>query len=140
MTFNQDRRRALTGIGAMTLAGLTSSVIFKANAANIKVKTKLPFTGYARTNWSQDRFSYGAYSHIAKNSGVEDIKTLMKPIEDKIYFAGEAVNPNYQSTVHAALESGEAAASALLKTNQKSVAVIGAGAAGLAAAQCLHTS
>lgn len=135
-----SRRTVLSGMGAVTLAGLASATVFKANAKNINVKTKLPFTGYIRTNWSQDPFSYGAYSHVAKDSGVDDIKILAKPVEDKVYFAGEAVNPDYQSTVHAALESGETAANALLKNNKKKVAVIGAGAAGLAAARVIHNA
>lgn len=101
---------------------------------------KLPLSGYIRTNWSQDPFSYGAYSHIAAGSSIQDLVTLGEPILDTVYFAGEALNPNYQSTVHAALESGDSVASTAIAAGHASVAVIGAGAAGLAAAFQLSDS
>ncbi|MEM7040438.1 MAG: FAD-dependent oxidoreductase, partial [Bacteroidota bacterium] len=106
----------------------------------MNIKTKLPFKGYLRTNWSRDPFTFGAYSHIAKGSGIEDLKIAGAPLNDRIFFAGEAMNTHYQSTVHAAIESGQENAQSIITLGSKSVAVIGAGAAGLAAAKDLHAA
>ncbi|NQY61975.1 MAG: FAD-dependent oxidoreductase, partial [Cognatishimia sp.] len=54
---------------------------------------------------------------------------------EQLFFAGEAAHPEYNSTVHAAYESGQIAAEAIYDTTDaESVAVIGAGVSGLAAA------
>ena len=94
-------------------------------------------TGYIRTNWSQDPFSYGSYSHIARGSSRDDIHELAKPIDNRIYFAGEATHPEYNSTVHAAHEAGLIAADAVRADGHKAIAIVGAGMAGLSAAQRL---
>ncbi len=93
--------------------------------------------GYLRTNWSQDPFAYGSYSYLAVGSGNKDRLTVVEPIADRVYFAGEALNPNYQSSVHAAHESGLIAAEAVLETPHQRIAIIGAGMAGLTAAKLL---
>ncbi|MEM6502072.1 MAG: FAD-dependent oxidoreductase [Cyanobacteria bacterium P01_C01_bin.89] len=111
---------------------------FTTNAQTLDVATSLPFRGYIRTNWSKDPFSCGSYSHIAKGSSISDVVTLGSPIGESVFFAGEAVNPNYQSTVHSAYESGISAANMILAAGRKSVGIVGAGAAGLAAAWRLH--
>lgn len=52
-------------------------------------------------NWSKEPFIQGTYSH-RKSS----VKTLSAPIASKIYFAGEAMNPNGKTiAVHGASES-----------------------------------
>ncbi|MEL6257520.1 MAG: FAD-dependent oxidoreductase, partial [Pseudomonadota bacterium] len=96
-----------------------------------------PLRGYLRTNWSQDPFAYGSYSYLAAGSGEADRAILAEPIGDRVFFAGEALNPNYQSSVHAAHESGVANADAVLSTPHRRIAIIGAGMAGLSAAQRL---
>lgn len=93
--------------------------------------------GYLRTNWSRDPFSLGAYSHVPKGATRRDTRALRRPVEDRIFFAGEATNPHHNSTVHAAYQSGLLAAKAILGTKARSVAVIGAGVSGLAAAKSL---
>lgn len=95
-------------------------------------------TGYIRTNWSRDPYSFGSYSFIANGSGRSDHRALAAPIADRVFFAGEATQPDYNSTVHAAYESGVIAAEAVYdSTDAESVAVVGAGASGLAAAAWL---
>ena len=150
-----DRRDFMLGIGASVGSGFMdwprpAQAIavpqqkqvgienFIADAQAINVQTSLPFRGYIRTNWSKDPFSCGAYSHIAKGSSIEDVVILGTPIDERVFFAGEAVNPNYQSTVHAAYESGTSTADAIIAAGRQSVGIVGAGAAGLAAAQRLH--
>lgn len=99
--------------------------------------SKRKLLGYLRTNWSRDPFAFGSYSHIPKGATRRDTRALRRPIEDRIFFAGEATNPRHNSTVHAAYQSGLLASEAILNTRAQNVAVIGAGVSGLAAAQAL---
>ena len=41
-------------------------------------------------------------------------ETLAKPIENRIFFAGEATSPVHYATVHGAIESGYRAADEIL--------------------------
>lgn len=54
-------------------------------------------------NWSKEPFILGSYSHY-ENYG--DMDTLLKPLDNKLFFAGEALHPEESSTVHGAGESG----------------------------------
>ncbi len=94
-------------------------------------------TGYLRTNWSRDPFAYGAYSYVAKGSRQRDRRRLESPVGDRLFFAGEAAYPFYNSTVHAAHESGLRTAEAVRQTDAGTVAIIGAGMSGLSAAHRL---
>lgn len=92
-------------------------------------------TGYIRTNWSRDPYSFGSYSYVAKGARRSDHAALGEPVADRLFFAGEATHPDYNSTVHAAYESGLIAAEAIYdRTDAETVAVVGAGVSGLAAA------
>ncbi|MEO1748071.1 MAG: FAD-dependent oxidoreductase [Pseudomonadota bacterium] len=93
--------------------------------------------GYIRTNWSRDPYAYGSYSFIAKHAKKRQTRDLAEPINNRIFFAGEATHPDYNSTVHAAYESGLMAAEAILETGAQRVGIIGAGISGLAAAKHL---
>ena len=97
-------------------------------------------TGYIRTNWSRDPFAYGSYSFVARGARQRDRRRLEAPVGDRLFFAGEAVFPDYNSTVHAAYESGLRTAGFVLETAIRRVAVIGAGVSGLAAAQALSAA
>lgn len=93
--------------------------------------------GYLRTNWSQDPWALGSYSFIPRGASRRDHAELAQPVDDRLYFAGEAAHPEYNSTVHAAHESGLRAAGECLAAGHRRVAVIGAGMAGLSAASRL---
>lgn len=58
------------------------------------------------TRWSLDRFSMGAYSHMAIGSTEEDVDALIEPIDNRVFFAGEATSEESPSTVHGAYLSG----------------------------------
>ena len=61
-------------------------------------------------NWATDPFSLGAYSYIPVG-GLEAQAALAEPIENTIYFAGEAANTKgHHGTVHGALATGLRAA------------------------------
>ncbi len=96
--------------------------------------------GYLRTNWSRDPYSYGSYSYMAKGSWNRDRAKIEAPVNDKIFFAGEAVFPDHNGTVHAAYESGQQTAAMVLRGSAAKIAVIGAGMGGLSAAHRLATA
>jgi monoamine oxidase len=97
-------------------------------------------TGYLRTNWSRDPFSLGSYSYIARSASRADIRALARPVGTRLFFAGEATHPDYNSTVHAAFETGLDVADAVVDTGAETIAVIGAGISGLTAARRLDAA
>lgn len=91
------------------------------------------------TRWWEDRWSLGSYSFLAVGATPADREALAAPVDDVLFFAGEATSVDHPSTVHGAIESGRRAADEVAATLDEgaSVVVVGAGAAGLAAAQQL---
>lgn len=70
--------------------------------------------GWHAHNWSTDPFSRGAYSYV-RVGGVEAQQHFGDPVEDTLYFAGEAANAEgHCATVHGAMASGERAAGLFL--------------------------
>jgi monoamine oxidase len=65
-------------------------------------------------NWQTDPFARGAYSYLAAGGG--DARGLLAaPLEDTLFFAGEATNTqNEAATVAGALQSGIRAAREVL--------------------------
>lgn len=65
-------------------------------------------------DWHADPFARGAYSY-ALVGGLEARRTLAEPVENTLYFAGEAANyEGHGGTVHGALASGRRAARLML--------------------------
>ena len=62
--------------------------------------------GFVITRWGQDEFSYGAYSHIPPFANGDDLDALAEPVNDLLYFAGEATHRKFPATVHGAYLSG----------------------------------
>jgi len=60
----------------------------------------------ATTGWSRDRFAYGSYSSNAVGSTRADRVALGAPVGGRLFFAGEATEPDYSSTVHGAYRTG----------------------------------
>ena len=66
-------------------------------------------------NWQADPYSRGAYSYVAEG-GSDVQRALAAPLEDTVFFAGEATNfSGYHGTVHGAISSGYRAAGEILK-------------------------
>ncbi len=93
---------------------------------------------YLITRWREDPFSLGSYSYLAVGSQPEDRSTLATPVAGRVFFAGEATNRDYPATVQGGLLSGRRAAAEAVDSSARSVIVVGAGVAGLAAAQRLQ--
>ena len=66
--------------------------------------------GVQITRWSQDPFSYGAYSFYKLGSTPTMRDDLAAPIGNRLFFAGEATHKQMFATVHGALLSGQRAA------------------------------
>jgi monoamine oxidase len=66
-------------------------------------------------NWENDPFSLGAYSYLPA-VGIEAVDVLTAPVEDTLYFAGEATEKLMTGTVAGAIASGYRAANLYLKT------------------------
>jgi monoamine oxidase len=61
-------------------------------------------------NWVSDPFARGAYSYVGAN-GLPCQDALARPVEDTLFFAGEATETTgHFSTVHGALLTGARAA------------------------------
>ncbi|OWM75006.1 hypothetical protein CDL15_Pgr021357 [Punica granatum] len=62
--------------------------------------------GSVVTDWGRDPFSYGAYSYVAIGASGEDYDIIGKPVENCIFFAGEATCKEHPDTVGGAMMSG----------------------------------
>ena len=79
------------------------------------------FEGAHMHDWGRDPFALGAYSYVAVGGGTARA-ALSAPIQDALFFAGEATSTDNQGgTVNGALETGERAAA-------EAVAALGIGA------------
>ncbi|KAK0057399.1 spermine oxidase [Biomphalaria pfeifferi] len=81
-------------------------------------------TRVIRTSWSSNKFTKGSYSFMLLGSSQEDIYSLMSPItknlEDGnkkpvVLFAGEATHPEFYSTTHGALLTGNREAERIIQ-------------------------
>lgn len=65
-------------------------------------------------NWTADPFARGAYTYV-RVGGLDAQRHFALPVEDTLYFAGEATEAEgHWSTVHGAIASGERAARSIL--------------------------
>jgi monoamine oxidase len=64
-------------------------------------------------HWDTDPFSRGAYAYLPVD-GLNKQQELARPVQNTIFFAGEATSVGHIGTVHGALESGQRAAREIL--------------------------
>jgi monoamine oxidase len=62
--------------------------------------------GYKITRWGKNSWSFGSYSYVALGSTPSDCDVFTKPINSRLYFAGEHTHKAYIGTVHGAYLSG----------------------------------
>jgi monoamine oxidase len=67
----------------------------------------------ASTAWLHDPWTRGSYSY-ALPGHADDRALLAAPVDNRLFFAGEACSPNFFSTAHGAYLTGLAAAEAAL--------------------------
>ncbi len=63
----------------------------------------------AASQWRSDPFALGSYSY-ALPGHADDRARLAAPVDNRLFFAGEACSPNFFSTAHGAYVSGQEAA------------------------------
>jgi len=91
------------------------------------------------TRWRADQYALGSYSYYSTETLPGDREELGSSLGDRVFFAGEAISMSYPGTVHGALLSGRDTASEIeaVAAPGSEIAVIGAGASGLAAGRQL---
>jgi monoamine oxidase len=68
--------------------------------------------------WSADPFSRGSYSYA--RPGMTDCRSkLAAPVDDRLFFAGEACSPHDFSTAHGGWITGVAAADQVLAARER---------------------
>ena len=79
-------------------------------------KASETFIKHVIQNWSKEPFIKGSYSHYDNETSYKDvIQTLKEPVDNKVFFAGEAYYADDYATVHGAGESAYAAMERILK-------------------------
>ncbi|MFG0322349.1 FAD-dependent oxidoreductase [Pseudomonas sp. zjy_15] len=95
-------------------------------------------TAWHITHWSSDPFSLGAYSSLLPGGLPQHRSALGHVLHGRLVIAGEACNASAPAMTHGAWNDGLRAAEAAVSAGASKVIVIGAGCAGLAAAQRLR--
>ena len=95
--------------------------------------------GMVRSSWSTEPFALGAFSYLGVGSNPDQRDSLARPVADRVFFAGEATSTALPGTVAGAWDSGQRAAEEIIAVADPTerIAIIGAGAAGAAAARSL---
>jgi len=131
------------------LAGLTASAVgltacgsrppTKTVPTPPSATTSLPkLVDWRITRWRADPWARGSYSYLAPGTSSTTRKTLAQPVDNLLFFAGEATDMDHPATVHGALASGRRTSAEVLEAvPHGSIAVVGAGVAGLGAARAL---
>lgn len=66
------------------------------------------------TRWGRDIHARGAYSFVRVGSSETAFHALAAPVEDRLFFAGEAASTEYPSYAHGALLAGRRAAAEIM--------------------------
>lgn len=108
--FGGDTAQALEAEGQAGMADFAIEEL--ANLIGTSIRRKLE--PLHATAWGADPFARGSYSYAMP--GCHDARAaLARPVEDRLFFAGEHCHPTFFSTAHGAFETGVAAAEAVLR-------------------------
>jgi monoamine oxidase len=97
------------GSGAIAAAAIDELVGLLGSGYRRKLKP------LASSRWAYDRYAAGSYSHALPEHAADRAR-LAAPVDDRLFFAGEATSPHFFSTAHGARESGERAADEAMKS------------------------
>jgi polyamine oxidase len=92
------------------------------------------------SSWTRNRDFGGAYSYLRPGGAPADRDLLAERVATGLWFAGEHTWSAAPGTMHGAWFSGRRAANAVVGAGHRSVTVVGAGLAGLAAARDLRAA
>jgi monoamine oxidase len=103
--FGGSFARGLEDLGEAAFAAAAIDEVVALLGSDYRKKLRL----LSLSRWAHDPFANGSYSHALPGRAGDRAK-LATPVDGRIFFAGEATSPNFFSTCHGALESGERAA------------------------------
>ncbi len=104
----------LAGKGNDVVTGTALHTLSHILPVSVQALSKLLSSAYTH-DWQSDPFSRGAYSYV-KVGGEGAQRELSRPIDDTLFFAGEATDfRGHNGTVHAAIHSGQRAAPELFR-------------------------
>ncbi|MFK3836143.1 FAD-dependent oxidoreductase [Microbacterium sp. NPDC087868] len=144
------RRTLLLGAGAGALSVLLASCTPEPEPTPTRTPTRSPEpqptngvplpAASIRSTWTSDQYAFGAVSFVPAGVGAETRSALARPVDDRLFFAGEATDEEAPATMRGAIASGERAADELRDAagDGERIAVIGAGLAGATAAARLN--
>jgi monoamine oxidase len=105
-----ERASRYTGLADEDIAQLLLSEmdeVFDGKASRYHVK-------HVVQNWSAEPYSRGAYSTGFSGGASPVINQLRAPVNERLFFAGEALSKEHWATVHGAMQSGYGAVKTLL--------------------------
>ncbi|MGW1418783.1 flavin monoamine oxidase family protein [Bradyrhizobium manausense] len=107
--FGGSFARALEDAGEGAIAAHSVDEIASFLGNDIRRKLKPLY----ESRWAHDPFARGSYSH-ALPGHAGDRAALSAPVDERLFFAGEATSPTFFTTAHGARDSGERAAKEVL--------------------------
>lgn len=131
-----SRRRVLQAAAGLPALAALAAACSDRGGSPTTARGELPDpAGVLVTRWLTDEWSRGSYTFLPPGASPSDREVLAEPL-GRLVLAGEATSVDHPATVHGALLSGRRAAAQVRAAAPTggAVAVVGAGAAGLAAA------
>ena len=101
-----DSRRYPASLTKMMTLYMAFEALEKGTATLDDVITVSPL---AASRWAAEPFSGGSYSHVLPGHAGARV-ALRRPVEDRLFIAGEATSDAFYGTVHGAWMEGERAA------------------------------
>ena len=102
--------------GSTAPRGLSVADVFEAAVRRIEARgARVPDPVAVRvSHWASDPFARGSYSYPGVGAFGNDRTLLARPVEDTLFFAGEATHRDDPGSVHGAWWSGLRAARQIL--------------------------
>jgi monoamine oxidase len=109
----------------LIVSGTRSGAMDPTQALNMAIESLRQIFGIPETNlrelliasythdWHSDQFTRGAYAYLPVG-GLEAQNELTRPVDNTLFFAGEATSVGHIGTVHGAIETGRRAAKEIL--------------------------
>ncbi|MBV9863356.1 MAG: FAD-dependent oxidoreductase [Alphaproteobacteria bacterium] len=109
--FGGDFAAAMERDGMAGMAAFAAEELSRLFGAEIRRR----LSPLAASAWRGDAFARGSYSY-ARPGHADDRARLAEPVDERLFFAGEACSAYFFSTAHGAFETGVAAAEAALRS------------------------
>lgn len=92
------------------------------NSLRTKYGADLPQPiGSKITRWASDPYAHGAYTFHTADSTSDDMAALAEAVDSRLFFAGEATNPDDYASTHGAYLSGVREAQKIMRTRSQNL-------------------